>query len=133
MIGPKLPKQTAADERKARADVKERDQGICVRCGKPSTDWDHRKARSQAGRWSASNGQSLCRDCHRWRHENPAAAVLEGFACPGWADPAFWPAWREDVRSWVIYYERPDGEGRWWSEITESTADMLMGRAEVSA
>ena len=128
VIGPKMPKQTAADERNARRAVKDRDSGLCVRCGAVATDWDHRKNRSQGGRWCASNGQALCRGCHIWRTQNPSAAVLEGFACPGWADPAFWPAWREDVRSWVLYLNEPDTHGRWWSEITETTADMLMGR-----
>lgn len=130
MIGPKLPKQTAADERRARAAVKERDQGICVRCGRPGNNWDHRKNRSQGGRWEASNGQTLCGSgttgCHGWRTLNPAAAVLEGFAVPGWGRPEWWPAYRADVRSWVLYVDVPDSFGRWWTEITHATADLLM-------
>ena len=63
----------------------------------------HRNVAERAVR----GGQALCRGCHIWRTQNPSAAVLEGFACPGWADPAFWPAWREDVRSWVLYLNEP--------------------------
>lgn len=130
MIGPKQEKQTAADERRARAAVKERDKGFCVRCGDVGGNFDHRQNRSQGGRWVASNGQTLCGSgatgCHGWVTQNPAQAVAEGFACPGWARPAFWPAWRADVASWVIYYDVADSKGRWWSEITESTAEMLM-------
>ena len=133
MIGPKAPKQTAADERKARAAVKARDKGICVRCLGPGSDWDHRKNRSQLGRWEPLNGQTLCGSgtsgCHGWVTQNPSAATLEGFACPGWADPAFWPAWREDIRSWVLYLNEPnESDGLWWTVLNESTADMLMGR-----
>lgn len=134
MIEPKLPKQTAADERRARAAVKERDQGMCVRCGGPGTNWDHRKNRSQGGRWEASNGQTLCGSgttgCHGFVTQNPAAAVLEGFTVPSWARPELWPAWREPQRSWVLYFDRPDAEGRWWTEITTSTADLMMNRVK---
>jgi hypothetical protein len=130
VIEPKLPKQTAADERRARAGVKERDQGICVRCGRPGNNFDHRKNKSQMGRWEPSNGQTLCGSgttgCHGWKTQNPAAAILEGFAVPGWGNPVWWPAWRDDVRSWVLYFDRADSFGRWWTEITQATADLLM-------
>lgn len=128
MIEPKLPKQTAADERRARAAVKERDQGMCVRCGGPGTNWDHRKNRSQGGRWEASNGQTLCGSgttgCHGFVTLNPAAAVLEGFTVPSWARPELWPAWRHDV-GWVLYFDAPV-DGCWWSPISQATADLLM-------
>lgn len=130
MIGPKTPKQTPADERRARAAVKERDQGLCVRCGRPGNNWDHRKNRSQGGRWEATNGQTLCGSgttgCHGWRTQNPAPALLEGFAVPSWERPELWPAWRFDVQSWVLYFDAPDEDGRWWREITQATADLLM-------
>lgn len=129
MIGPKEPKQTKADERRARAALKERDQGTCVRCGGPGTNWDHRKNRSQGGRWAASNGQTLCGSgttgCHGFVTQNPINAVFEGFAVPGYAHPELWPAWRINV-GWVIYFDAPDDDGNWWQTISESTAEFIM-------
>jgi hypothetical protein len=93
---------------------------------------DHRQNRSQGGLTVPSNLQLLCgphgddEGCHKWATEHPAAAILEGFAVPGWGDPVWWPAWRADVRSWVIYFNTPDSKGRWWSEISQATADQLM-------
>ena len=107
--------------------------GKCVRCGYAGVvHRDHRQNRSQGGRTVVSNLQLLCGPhgdepgCHSWAHHNPSAAVLEGFACPGWARPEFWPAWRFDVGSWVVYFDGPDSRGRWWDEITQATADLLM-------
>jgi len=129
MIGPKEPKQTPADERKARTDLAERDKGLCVRCGRPGNNWDHRKNRSQGGRWAASNGQTLCGSgtvgCHGWVTQNPTFAVLDGFAVPGYARPELWPAWRKDA-GWVIYFDAPDDDGNWWQTISESTAEFIM-------
>lgn len=125
MIGPKTPKPTKAEERAAYAAVTERD-GLCLRCGIVGhLERDHRQNRSQGGLTVPSNLQCLCTWCHRWKTENPAAAVLEGFAVPGWARPEWWPAWREPQRSWVLYFDAPDSRGRWWTEITETTADLL--------
>ena len=129
MITPKEPKQTKADERRARAAVKERDQDVCVRCGGPGNNWDHRKNRSQGGRWSASNGQILCGSgttgCHGFVTQNPDYAYFEGFAVPSHAHPELWPAWRINV-GWVIYFDAPDADGNWWREISESTAEFIM-------
>ncbi len=100
MIAPKLPKQTAADERVARDIVNGRDEGICVRCRRAGvpTNWDHRQNRSQLGRWRAANGQLLCGSgttgCHGWKTSNPKAATEEGYSVPSWVDPAEWPARR---------------------------------------
>jgi hypothetical protein len=125
MIGPKKAKPTPADEGRAYEAMTERDQDRCVRCGKHGVQRDHRQNR-QSGNTAVSNLQGLCPTCHQWKTENPTAAILEGFAVPRWADWSIWPAWREDVRSWVLYLDAPDSEGRWWSEITETVADMLM-------
>lgn len=98
-MGPRLMKQTARDERTARTQVTERDGGLCVRClrGDP-TNFDHRKNRSQGGLWSASNGQLLCGSgttgCHGWVTVHPHQAIIDGWAVPGWADPAEYPAAR---------------------------------------
>lgn len=125
MIAPKIPKPTPAEEKRAYDSMTTRDQNRCTRCLAYGVQRDHRQNR-QSGNTVVSNLQGLCLPCHQWKTENPSAAILEGFAVPRWADWGFWPAWREDVRSWVIYFDAPDSEGRWWSEITETVADMLM-------
>ena len=130
MIGPRVPKLTPAQEKSAYAAVTLRDEGRCVRCGRVGdVERDHRQNRD-AFNTVPSNLQLLggafgC-GCHKWKTENPAAAVLEGFAVPRWARPEWWPAWRADVHSWVLYFDTPDTHGNWWTEITGSTADLLM-------
>lgn len=130
MIGPKIPKPTAADEKRAYEAMTVRDDNRCVRCGVYGIERDHRQNR-QAGNTVVSNLQGLCPPCHLWKTEHPSLALLEGFAVPRWARPEWWPAWRWDVHSWVVYFDVPDSQGRWWSEITETTADLLM-RGEAS-
>lgn len=124
MIGPKTPKPSLADERRAYDAATERDQNRCVRCGAYGIERDHRQNR-QAGNTVVCNLQGLCPPCHQWKTENPEAALRDGHAVPRWARPELWPGYRVGV-GWVIYYDRPDSKGRWWSEITETTADMLM-------
>lgn len=128
MIGPKVPKLTVAQEREAYAAVTKRDKGVCVRCGATGpTERDHRQNRDPFNT-VPSNLQLLggpfgC-GCHKWKTENPAAAVLEGFAVPSWARPELWPAWRHDV-GWVLYFDAP-ADGHWWEPISQATADLLM-------
>lgn len=130
MIGPKTPRLSKADEKQAYSAVTERDQSLCVRCGHNGpTERDHRQNRdpfnSVVSNLQLLGGPFGC-GCHKWKTENPAAAVLEGFAVPRWARPEFWPAWRHDVQSWVVYFDRPDSRGRWWDPISQATADVLM-------
>jgi hypothetical protein len=118
MIGPKVPRQTSGDERRAREVVRGRDDGRCVRCRRHGpANWDHRKNASQGGLWAPSNGQLLCGSgttgCHGWKTSNPAEAIAEGWAVPGWADPLVWPARRWVATSlgtlkkvWVLYDDR---------------------------
>lgn len=129
MIGPKTPKPSPTDEKRAYAAMTERDQNRCVICGTYGVERDHRQNR-QTGNTVVSNLQGLCPKHHLWKTEHPAEALQKGYAVPRWADWQFWPAWREDVCSWVIYFDVPDSKGRWWSEITETTADMLMRGGE---
>lgn len=109
MIGPKAPKPTPVEERQARAAVKGRDGGRCVRCGGLANNFDHRRNSSQGGQIVASNGQLLCgtgtTGCHGWKTSHPAEAIATGYAVPGYADPAFWPAARSfgDVTEWCLY------------------------------
>ena len=107
------PSLTDAGETLARLHVTRRSQGGCESgCGRPASDWSHRRARSQGGLWMASNGIALCRACHAWAHANPALARLAGWHVPSWADPDTEPAWlapaRPDLRpGW--YQLTPDG------------------------
>lgn len=139
---PKTPRPTKAEEKAAYAAVTERDGGKCVRCGWYGADErDHRQGR-MPGNTVVSNLQILCgphqgpdgwtQGCHSFKTLSPSAALLEGFSVPRWSRPEWWPAWREDVHSWVLYFDAPDSNGKWWTEITESTADLLM-RGEVPA
>lgn len=128
MIGPKEPKPSPADEKHAYAKATERGGGSCARCGKYGVQRDHRKNRSQGGLTVLSNLQLLCPTCHQWKTENPTAAVLEGFAVPGWARPETWPAWHIGI-GWVLYLDEPE-DGHLIRPITAVTADLLMGTRE---
>lgn len=120
MIGPRPAKLTMKQEQDAYRIVTDRDQGRCQRCGRYGTvQRDHRQGRD-AYNTVPSNLQCLCPDCHRWKTDNPVAAILEGFTVSRWSRPELWPAWRVDV-GWVLY----DDNGG-WQEISQATADLLM-------
>ena len=126
MIGQKLPKLTKTQEQAAYKAVNKRDGERCVKCGShEGVQRDHRRGRD-AYNTVPSNLQCLCRECHASKHADTLTAAQEGFACPRWADPAFWPARRHDTTSWVLYLDKPDIEGKWWVEISETVAEMLM-------
>ena len=62
---------------KLRQKVLQRDHGACVLCGRPATDVDHIKPRSEGGRDEVANLRSLCHDCHATRtggHAGQASA-----------------------------------------------------------
>ena len=96
MIGPKEPRPSAADEKRAYALVNGRDDLLCQRClgwcGAPQRD--HRKNRSQGGLTVASNLCVLGETCHRWKTTEVRDALIDGWAVPGWADPREWPTRR---------------------------------------
>lgn len=46
----------------------ERDNGLCVRCGRPYEDIHHIQFRSQGGEGTIDNGACVCRSCHEWAH-----------------------------------------------------------------
>jgi hypothetical protein len=138
MIQPKVAKPSKVDEARAYDQATFRDLGVCVRCRRVDPVWgvnrDHRKGRGVGGLTVVENLQLLCGSgttgCHGWRTSRQADAIAEGYAVPGYADPAEWPARRwvatgiGTVRHiWVLY--RHDGT---WDEITEQDALRRMGR-----
>lgn len=57
--------------------VKERDNHTCQRCSGPGTDWAHIVGRGQRYvRLMPDNAVTLCRSCHDWFGEHPAAFEL---------------------------------------------------------
>lgn len=78
-------------EKKTRALVNERSDGLCERCSCPGHSIHHRLKLSQGGPWSASNCVRLCGDgvrlCHGWVEHNPDAARAEGFHVRSFEDP----------------------------------------------
>jgi hypothetical protein len=130
MIGPKVEKQTAAEEKRAYEIATRRDRAVCQRCRRVGrvAQRDHRRNRSQGGLTTAANLQLLCVECHAWKGANPREAVAEGWAVPGWADPLVWPARRwVDAglgilkRVWVLYDDRGG-----WAQITDEEAARRM-------
>lgn len=74
------------------ADIRERDQGRCARCGGSGpVDVHHRMPRSGGVNEAAPNKVSLCRWCHRWVHANPAEARRDGWVVSRSDDPAVIP------------------------------------------
>lgn len=79
-------------EKEARRLVRERSGGVCEICGQQrATNFQHRKARSHSGSWSASNGLDVCGmgnafGCHGYIHQNPDAACEYGWSVKSWDD-----------------------------------------------
>lgn len=100
------------DEKIARQLVRERSGGICEVCGVlPATNFQHRKNRSQGGRWSASNGLDACGSgttgCHGFIHANPAKSYEAGWSVKSWADESTVPV--KTSHGLVLL----DAEGSW--------------------
>lgn len=66
---------------KSREVVRERDKGLCCRCGMSATAWHHRRSRSVKGlhQHCPCNGISLCQTCHDWVHAHPFDARSQGW------------------------------------------------------
>lgn len=109
MIGQRKRKLTKAEERRAYDICTWRDPS-CVWCGAPSTDRDHRQNR-QTGNTTAANLQGLCKACHIWKTEHPAAAEAAGLTVSRHRDYREWPARRlaDGALIWVLY----DDAGGW--------------------
>jgi len=66
-----------------RRQVHDRGQGICEYClSAPMTDVHHIAGRVGPDPHRLTNLIGLCADCHRWTHENPAAAMEAGLMRP---------------------------------------------------
>lgn len=80
---PSRPAVTA-EEKGCRQTVADRSEGMCEMCGKPGAlEKAHRIARSQGGRWDASNVLDLCHDCHHGNHAEPQIAYDHGWHLRG--------------------------------------------------
>lgn len=49
--------------------IKDRDNGLCVRCGAQAVDIHHVIFKSQGGLGTEDNGVCVCRKCHDWAHQ----------------------------------------------------------------
>lgn len=84
-------------EKEARRLVRERSGGVCEICGSQrATNFQHRKARSHSGIWSASNGLDVCGmgnafGCHGYIHQNPGLACEAGWTVKSWDDETLIP------------------------------------------
>lgn len=95
-------------EQRARRIVHARAWGVCEMCGQArSAEWQHRKNRSQGGRWDVVNGLSLCSPCHAYIHAHPEEAVKQGWTVLSHDDPEEQPV---RLRPWC-------GDG--WYLLTE--------------
>lgn len=101
-------------EQDARRLVRERSGGICEVCGcQRATNFQHRRAKSHAGPWTASNGLDVCgmgntSGCHGYIHQHPTEACVEGWTVKSWDDETVIP-----VRHAVFGLVLLDDEGGW--------------------
>lgn len=110
-----------SQEKHAREVVYERSSGRCEVCGQArASEWQHRKNRSQGGRWEAANGLHVCRLCHAYIHANPNEATDEGWTVRSWDSPHTRPC-----RTWHGYAVF-DNQGGWlglgWEKPIEEHA-----------
>lgn len=61
--------------------MKQRDHGLCFRCGDPGVQWHHRRTRQRKDyhRHCACNGLWVCSTCHLWIHEHTQYARDRGW------------------------------------------------------
>lgn len=130
MIVPKVSKVTPRMEREAYMICTDRDDNTCQKCLRNCgpVQRDHRRNRSQGGLTLASNLQCLGQQCHTWKSEHPLAAIRDGWAVPGYADPLTWPARRYEPTTrgtvrpvWVLYDDLGD-----YRIISDERAEALM-------
>ena len=92
MIGPKVPKPTPAQSRKAYDTVEERSGGVCEGCGKRrATQKHHRLFKSRGGRDEVVNLLDLCGSgnhtgCHGEAHTD-LERQIHGWSVPSGEKP----------------------------------------------
>lgn len=93
MLGPKSPKQTPAEARRAYQLAADRSFGLCEICGvRPATETHHRKYRSRGGGHEAANLLRVCgwgnhTGCHGKAHTDKDA-LDNGWSVASGDDPA---------------------------------------------
>lgn len=83
------------------AEIRERDQGRCARCGQAQNlNVHHRRRRSQGGKDTWANLVTLCATCHQWVHLHPFTAMNDGWLIRAGSTPEdtplqhyCWPAY----------------------------------------
>lgn len=110
---------------KVRVIVRNRSEGVCERCkSRHAVEMAHRIPRDVGGH-EPSNLGHLCRSCHRWCHDNPKKAYLEGWIvrANSKVKPADLPTIPvRDRNGWVLLFN--NGNVR---RIPEQTALELLG------
>lgn len=113
------PRQTGPSQQ-TRWQCQHRDAGLCVRCGQPASDLDHRSGRGMGGRSATVsariNGPAwllhLCgagntSGCHGWKETEREQAERDGFRLPrnrtGEIDAAAVPV--RTVNGWARYLD----------------------------
>lgn len=86
-------------ETQARQIVRQRSNGVCEVCAAArATDYQHRKNRSQGGRWAPSAALDCCHACHMRMHREVLEAVRHGWTVQSHSEPADTPVW---IRPWL--------------------------------
>lgn len=88
----------------SRALVRNREMGLCARCGGRGAEWHHRRSRSvrDEHQHCACNGVWLCKTCHSWAHANPFDARSVGMIVSRYKSPTESPIWTADY-GWVMF------------------------------
>lgn len=109
------------EEKEARRLVRERSGGVCEICGEQkATNFQHRKARSHSGPWTASNGLDVCGmgntfGCHGYLHQNPDIACENGWSVKSWDNETAIPV---RTANGLVLLNNEGG----WTEVTPCVA-----------
>jgi len=118
MIGPKLPRLTAAEGRAARAAVHKRSGGMCEGCGlRPATDMHHRLCKSRLG-YALDTEDNLLHLCggsnglpggnHSGCHGIAHTLIGEhlGWSVKSNNDPSEIPVFHKATTTWTLHGEQ---------------------------
>jgi hypothetical protein len=99
----------------ARRLLAERSCGRCEVCGvRPAREAQHRKNRSQGGKWDLSNLLHVCGHgntdgCHGFIHQHPTTAYANGWSVRQPRSPAEIPAWAWSPYGRIYVWLHDDG------------------------